>query len=160
MWDKLNLPMFLFNVGLLTPIKIDSLIFLAKPNSNSLLLKREGNITWFINRANPQAGSTITVPPQAYSSWGESADAQAASTSLQAVSTISQGDSTVPKQGGTSQAGSSQMENTDSQAVSASPQVTSTNSQGDSAVQAGSPHAGNTDSQAVSASAQAASTIS
>ena len=31
MWGKLNLPMFLFNVGLLTLIKIDSLIFLAKP---------------------------------------------------------------------------------------------------------------------------------
>ena len=29
MWCKLNLPMFLFNVGLLTLIKIDSLIFLA-----------------------------------------------------------------------------------------------------------------------------------
>ena len=31
MWGKLNLPVFLFNVGLLTVIKIDSLIFLAKP---------------------------------------------------------------------------------------------------------------------------------
>ena len=31
MWGKLNLPIFLFNVGLLTIIKIDSLIFLAKP---------------------------------------------------------------------------------------------------------------------------------
>ena len=31
MWGKLNLPMFLSNVGLLTPIKIDYLIFLAKP---------------------------------------------------------------------------------------------------------------------------------
>ena len=31
MWGKLNLPMFLFNVELLTLIKIDSLIFLAKP---------------------------------------------------------------------------------------------------------------------------------
>ena len=30
MWGKLNLPMFLFNVGLLILIKIDSLIFLAK----------------------------------------------------------------------------------------------------------------------------------
>ena len=30
MWGKLNLPMFLFNVGLLTLIKIDSLIFPAK----------------------------------------------------------------------------------------------------------------------------------
>ena len=29
MWGKLNLPMFLFNVGLLTLIKIDSLMFLA-----------------------------------------------------------------------------------------------------------------------------------
>ena len=31
MWGRLNLPLFLFNVGLLTLIKIDSLIFLAKP---------------------------------------------------------------------------------------------------------------------------------
>ena len=31
MWSKLNLPMFLFNVGLLTLIKIDSLMFLARP---------------------------------------------------------------------------------------------------------------------------------
>ena len=31
MWGKLNLPIFLFNVELLTLIKIDSLIFLAKP---------------------------------------------------------------------------------------------------------------------------------
>ena len=31
MRGKLNLPIFLFNVGLLTLIKIDSLIFLAKP---------------------------------------------------------------------------------------------------------------------------------
>ena len=30
MWGKLNLPMFLFNVGLSTLIKIDSLLFLAK----------------------------------------------------------------------------------------------------------------------------------
>ena len=30
MWGKLNLPMFLFNVGLLTLMNIDSLIFLAK----------------------------------------------------------------------------------------------------------------------------------
>ena len=30
MWGKLNFPMFLFNVGLLTLINIDSLIFLAK----------------------------------------------------------------------------------------------------------------------------------
>ena len=30
MWCKLNLPIFLFNVGLLTLIKIDSLMFLAK----------------------------------------------------------------------------------------------------------------------------------
>ena len=29
-WGKLNLPMFLFNVGLLTLMNIDSLIFLAK----------------------------------------------------------------------------------------------------------------------------------
>ena len=31
MWGKLNLPIFLFNVGLLTLIKIDSLMFPAKP---------------------------------------------------------------------------------------------------------------------------------
>ena len=30
-WGKLNLPIFLFNVGSLTLIKIDSLTFLAKP---------------------------------------------------------------------------------------------------------------------------------
>ena len=30
MWGKLNLPMFLFNVGLLTLINTDSLMFLAK----------------------------------------------------------------------------------------------------------------------------------
>ena len=30
MWGKLNLPMFLFSMGLLTLIKIDSLVFLAK----------------------------------------------------------------------------------------------------------------------------------
>ena len=30
MWGKLNLLIFLFNVGLLTLIKIDSLMFLAK----------------------------------------------------------------------------------------------------------------------------------
>ena len=33
MWVKLNLPIFLFNVGLLTLIQIDSLMFLAKPQS-------------------------------------------------------------------------------------------------------------------------------
>ena len=37
MWGKLNLPIFLFNVGLLTLIKIDSLMFLAKPCPPSLL---------------------------------------------------------------------------------------------------------------------------
>ena len=31
MWGKLNLPIFLFKVGLLTLINMDSLIFLAKP---------------------------------------------------------------------------------------------------------------------------------
>ena len=31
MWGKLNLPIFLFNVGLLTLITIDSLMYLAKP---------------------------------------------------------------------------------------------------------------------------------
>ena len=31
MWGKFNLPIFLFNVGLLTLMKIDSLMFLAKP---------------------------------------------------------------------------------------------------------------------------------
>ena len=31
MWTKLNLPIFLFNVGLFTLINIDSLMFLAKP---------------------------------------------------------------------------------------------------------------------------------
>ena len=31
MWGKLNLPIFLFKVGLFTLINIDSLIFLAKP---------------------------------------------------------------------------------------------------------------------------------
>ena len=30
MWGKLNLPMFLFSVGLLTLIKIDSVIFIPK----------------------------------------------------------------------------------------------------------------------------------
>ena len=30
MWDKVNVPMFLFSVGLLTLMNIDSLIFLAK----------------------------------------------------------------------------------------------------------------------------------
>ena len=39
MWGKLNLPMFLFNVGLLTLIKIDSLMFLAKPCPPSLLFE-------------------------------------------------------------------------------------------------------------------------
>ena len=31
MWGKLNLPIFLFKVGLFTLINMDSLIFLAKP---------------------------------------------------------------------------------------------------------------------------------
>ena len=31
MWEKLNLPIILFDTGLLTLIKIDSLMFLAKP---------------------------------------------------------------------------------------------------------------------------------
>ena len=31
MWGKLNLPIFLFNVGLFTLINIDSLMFVAKP---------------------------------------------------------------------------------------------------------------------------------
>ena len=31
MWGKLNLPIFLFQVGLLTLINMDSLIFLSKP---------------------------------------------------------------------------------------------------------------------------------
>ena len=39
MWGKLNLPMFLFNVGLLTLLKIDSLMFLAKPCPSSLLVE-------------------------------------------------------------------------------------------------------------------------
>ena len=37
MWGKLNLPIFLFKVGLLTLINMDSLIFLAKPCPPSLL---------------------------------------------------------------------------------------------------------------------------
>ena len=81
---------------------------------NRLLLKKEGNITWFTTRANPQAGSAGAVLPQAGSSQAESADSHAASNSTQA--------------------GSSQAENTDSQAISTSPQITSTNSQGDSTV--------------------------
>ena len=36
-WGKLNLPIFLFNVGLLTIINIDSLMVLAKPCPPSLL---------------------------------------------------------------------------------------------------------------------------
>ena len=71
MWGKLNLPMFLFNVGLLTPIKIDSLVSTSIMDKwqkfidmvselrflkikeilinkfNRLLLKKQGNITWF-----------------------------------------------------------------------------------------------------------------
>ena len=39
MLGKLNLPTFLFKVGLCTLINIDSLIFLAKPCSPSLLLR-------------------------------------------------------------------------------------------------------------------------
>ena len=31
MWGKLNLPIFLFNVGLFTLINMDSLMFLSKP---------------------------------------------------------------------------------------------------------------------------------
>ena len=34
MWGKLNLPIFLFHLGLLTLMKIDSLMFLAKPCSS------------------------------------------------------------------------------------------------------------------------------
>ena len=78
---------------------------------NRLLLKREGNITWLVpastlaNRANPQAGSASTVPPQEGSSQAESTDPQAVSTSpqvsqavsnFQADSASSQGDSAVP----------------------------------------------------------------
>ena len=40
---------------------------------NRLLLKKEGNITWFTNRANPLAGSANAVPPKAGSSWAGSA---------------------------------------------------------------------------------------
>ena len=39
MWGKLNLPIFLFNMELLTLIKIDSLMFLAKPCPPSLLFE-------------------------------------------------------------------------------------------------------------------------
>ena len=76
---------------------------------NRLLLKKEGNIAWFINRANPHAGSASGGPPQAGSSWAEISGPQEASasppwtgsswaeiTDAQAVSTISQGDSTAP----------------------------------------------------------------
>ena len=42
MWSKLNLPKFLFNVGLLTLINMDSLIFLAMPCPPSLLF--EGDV--------------------------------------------------------------------------------------------------------------------
>ena len=58
---------------------------------NRLLLKKEGNVTCFTNRANPQAGSASAVPPQAGSSWAESVDT--VRTSPQAVSTIPKGDS-------------------------------------------------------------------
>ena len=38
MWCKLNLPMFLFNVGLLTLINMGSLMFLAKPCPSLLII--------------------------------------------------------------------------------------------------------------------------
>ena len=128
---------------------------------NRLLLKKQGNITWFsavpptqvgnphADSAGPQVAST--PPPQAGSSQACSTVAQAASTSSpktgssQAVSTNSQGDSAVPPQAGsphsettgsqaasTSQTGNSQAECTDVQATSASPKAVSTIFQGDS----------------------------
>ena len=139
-------------------------------NFSRLLLKKEGNITQFTSRANPQAGSTSTVPPQAGgsqaestgsqaattsppqagSSWAENTDAQAASTSSQAVSTIPQGDSAASPWAGSCQE------------ASTSPQAANPNSQWDSTVpsQAGSSQAENTDSQAVNTSPQVTSTNS
>ena len=43
MWDKLNLPILLFQVGLLTLMLIDSLIFLAKGEGGNLLASQAGN---------------------------------------------------------------------------------------------------------------------
>ena len=95
---------------------------------NRLLLKKQGNITWFSAvppTGNPQAESAgpqvaSTSSPKADSSWAEST-AQASNTSSpqisspQAVSTVSQGDKAVHLQAVSSQA-------------------ISTNSQGDSTV--------------------------
>ena len=47
MFGKLNLPIFLFNMELLTPIKIDSLMFLAKPcPSLPIIWKLSWSVGW------------------------------------------------------------------------------------------------------------------
>ena len=47
MWGKLNLPIFLFNVGLLTLIKVDSLMFLAKPCPSFHIIWK---LLWLVGR--------------------------------------------------------------------------------------------------------------
>ena len=42
MWDRLNLPILLFKVGLLTLMYMDSLIFLAKRNLHQIILQEYG----------------------------------------------------------------------------------------------------------------------
>ena len=55
MWCKLNLSMFLFNVGLLILIKTDFLIFLAKPRryvDDTFVIQKEINKQDFLQHLN------------------------------------------------------------------------------------------------------------
>ena len=119
MWGKVNLPMFLFNVGLLTLMNMNSLrqastqadstVQAASASLPQTASSQGGNtISQGYSAVPPQAGSSLaisngtnsqgdsTIPPQAGSSWTEGADAQASSTSPQALSTNFQGVSTTP----------------------------------------------------------------
>ena len=53
MWGKLKLPMFLFNMGLLTLMNMDSLIFLAKLGREGYSLARNIKESIFIRVNNP-----------------------------------------------------------------------------------------------------------
>ena len=126
---------FIDKVGELRFLKIKERHF---NKFNRLLLKKQGNITWFSAvpptlAGNPPQGDS-TVPTQT-----ECADAQAASASPLAVSTNSQAECTDAQAASTSPLAV----NTNSQGVSAAPQAGSsqaiqagsdTNSEGDSAI--------------------------
>ena len=65
MWGKLNLPMFLFSVGLLTLMNMDSLIFLAKLQfkyTYNIILQFKNVINYNIIQYNPMFPQVLICP--------------------------------------------------------------------------------------------------